>query len=447
MGMMQRRDVLRLLSLSALAVAAGGSLAACGSDAGPTERDPVTAGDVRPVSADVDRVAGDEAAVPGLVAALHATGGALYGSVAADPGTNVAISPYSVLVAMALTLNGAKGATQQQIVDLYGGADVATVNGGLNALTAHVEGLAGPVEKADGTKTELALDAANALFGQQDVTWEEPFLETLAREYGAGLQTVDYVGDTEAARGAINSWTAEQTHDKIPEIIPGGALTPDVRMVLVNTLYLKAPWETPFEKELTQSTPFTTLAGESVQVPMMDGGGPTGVPAASGDGWVAAQLAYAGAATAMTIVLPDEGRFEEVEADLVAGALPGYLSALRPQMVVLKVPRWTFRTQAPLDGPLAALGVVDVFDHATADLSAMTRDESLYVGAVLHEVFIAVDEEGTEAAAATAVMAVATSMPVVDLELVADRPFLFVIHDVEHGTPLFVGRVLDPTAG
>ncbi|CAN5608490.1 serpin family protein [soil metagenome] len=446
--MMQRRDVLKLLSLSTLALAGGGVLAACGSDSSAGGGGGGTGADgVRLVSADVPRASGDPAAIAGMVAALHASGGSLLGSVGTAQAGNLALSPYSVLVAMALTVNGAVGETRDQLLGLYGGADTDTVNGGFNALTAHIESLSGEVEKRDGTKTDLALDAANALFGQQGVTWEEPFLEALAREYGAGLQTVDYEGDTEAARGAINSWTAEQTRDKIPTIIPAGALDAMTRLVLVNTLYLKAPWEEPFEKGLTETLPFTLVDGSQVQVPLMHTSGPVYAPYATGDGWAAVQLAYAGGEVAMTVVLPDEGRYADIEADVVSGALPDYLSALAPGEVTVQLPSWTFRTQAPLKAALEALGVEVAFDPDSADFSAMTTEEQLFVAAVLHEVYIAVDEEGTEAAAATAVMLGATSAPVEPLELVADRPFLFVIHDVEHGTPLFLGRVLDPSQG
>ena len=447
--MMQRRDVLRLVSLSALAVAGGAALAACGgatTDApGPRVVDPVAAGAVQPISADMARVAGDEQAVPAMVAVMHTAGGRIFGSVGrARANGNVAISPYSVLVAMALTLNGAEGTTLAQLAGLYGDGDPATINGGLNALTAHIESLSGSVEKRDGTETELVLDAANELFGQQGVTWQEPFLETLATQYGAGLQTVDYA-DPKAAAAAINGWTAEQTRDKITEIVPAGALDAMTRLVLVNTLYLKAPWETPFVTSLTSDQPFTRLDGSTVQVPMMDAGSAGGYLAGVGDGWSAVQLGYAGRRVAMTLLLPDADRYDEIEADVATGGLPDYLGALRSMQAVVRVPPWTFRTQAGLDQALADLGVVDAFDPTRADFSAMTVEEELFVSGVLHEVFIAVDEEGTEAAAATAVLVGIASAPAIDLEFVADRPYLFVIHDVEHGTPLFLGRVLDPT--
>ncbi len=179
---------------------------------------------------------------------------------------------------------------------------------------------------------------------------------------------------------------------------------------------------------------------------MMQSPGAIEAPTAGGDGWSAVQLAYAGRGVAMTLVLPDEGRYDEVEAAVVGGGLPAYLDALEARPVNVRLPSWTFRTQSPLRPALEALGVVAPFDPGTADFSALTAEEQLYVAAVLHEVFIAVDEDGTEAAAATAVVAGATSAPVDDLRFVADRPYLFVIHDVEHGAPLFLGRVLDPTA-
>lgn len=437
---MNRRDLLKLLSLSTLAVAAAPLLSGCGAD----EPAPgVTIEGVDLVAADVPRAAGDPGAIAAVVAAMHATGGALLGTLGAGEQGNVAISPYSVAAALALTANGARGRTLAQLAPVLGGTrGIEEVNGGLNALTSHVESLAGPVEKSDGTRTELALDAANAVFGQQGTTWERPFLETLAASYGAGMNTVDWTGATEAARGAVNAWTAEQTADRVEEILPEGSVTTDTRLVLVNTVYLKAPWDRPFDTDRTEDGPFALLDGSSVEVPLMSSAEPTGDAYAEGDGWAAARLPYAGEGVAMTVVVPDAGRFAEVEADLVARGASGYLDALQADRVVVTLPSWTFRFHRSLVAGLKALGVEDLFDSA-ADLSAMTTDERLLVSGVEHEVFIAVDEEGTEAAAATAVVVGATSAPL-SVELVVDRPFLFVVHDVEHGTPLFLGRVVDP---
>ncbi|MCW2813266.1 MAG: Serpin [Nocardioides sp.] len=437
---MDRRDVLKLLSLSALAVTAGPLLAGCGEDragGGASGRG------VELVAADVPRAAGDEAAVPGVVAAMHATGGRLFGSLGAQTQDNLAISPYSIAVALALTANGAAGETRKQLELVFGGAGIEEVNAGLNALTVHVESLAGEVRKSDGTRTELELDSANALFGQRRVEWQQPFLETLAASYGAGMNAVDWAEDTEGARAAVNAWTAERTRDKVGEILPAGAVDRDTRLVLVNTLYLKAPWEEPFEKSLTQEGAFTLLDGSTVDVPLMRGDEGTADAFARGDGWTAARLPYAGGRMAMTVVLPEAGAWADVEAAVVAGGAADYLDALQPSGVQLTLPRWTFRFHGSLVDGLEAMGVELPFSAGSADLSAMTEEVELYLSGVEHEVFIAVDEEGTEAAAATAVVASLTSAPVLE-PFVVDRPFLFVIHDVERGTPLFLGRVLDP---
>ena len=444
--MIERRELLKLIGLAALAVAGSSTLGACQS-ADDTSGEQGEAEQVDLVRSDAERIAGDPEAALRLAEALQVSGGRLYGAVATaageGPAGNLAISPYSVLVALALTLNGAVGETQQQLVDLYEGADVATINSGLNELTRQVAGLAGPTTKADGTDTEVVIDAANALFGQAGLGFEQGFLDTLAEHYGAGLQTVDYVGETEVARQGINAWTAEQTRDKIPEILAEGDVDPLTRLVLVNTLYLKAPWERPFQQRLTAPTRFTLLDGSDVEADLMQSDLST-LPAAVGDGWQAAQLSYAGGGLAMTVLLPAAGRFAEIEADVIDMGVGAYLEAMTPTMALVRLPRWTFRTQAPLKGPLLGLGVEDAFDPGRADLSAMTAEEELHLTAVAHEVFIAVDEEGTEAAAATAVVSGTTSAPVVELELTADRPFLFVIHDVALGTPLFLGRVTDP---
>ncbi len=441
--MLDRRALLRALSLSALAVGASSLMAGCGDEPGASETTP-PAGDTALglVSSDVKRAEGRDAAVPAAAASLHALGAGLYGQLATTAG-NLALSPYSVAVALAMTQNGAVGETRDQMLDVLS-ADADELNPGLNALTVHIESLAGPQERADGTKAEIELAAANALFGQQSMTFEQPFLDALARDYGAGMRTVDYERATEAARTAINEWTAEQTHDRIEEIIPSGVLDALTRLVLVNAIYLKAPWERPFEKTLTVDGPFHLEDGSTVTVPMMR---PSDGPVAlgRGDGWQAVPMPYAGGRLAMTVVLPDAGRLADVEALVVAGGLPEILASPKPEGVGLLLPKWTFRTEAPLRDALMALGMTLPFEAGRADFSAMTSEADLYIAAVLHQAFIAVDEDGTEAAAATAVVIRTTSAPQ-ETPVVVDRPFLFVIHDVEHATPLFVGRVSDPSA-
>ncbi len=433
--MLSRRELLRAGTLGGLVVAAPGLLAGCSDGGSPPPED--AADGIRLVSSDVARVAADPAAIGTGAGSVLALGAGLYGQLVGSPG-NLALSPYSAAVALGMTVNGAVGATRDEMLGVLAASDTDSLDDGLNALTSYVESLAGPVPDMD--DAEIALASANQLFGQAGFEWQEPFLDALARSFGAGLREVDYAGATEKARTAINGWTAEQTHDRIPEIIQEGAIDDLTRMVLVNALYFKAPWSTPFEVDATTDEEFHLGDGSTASVPMMHGSTGYG----EGDGWRAAHLSYAGGTLAMTVVLPDEGREQDLDALVGGGGLPELFVAASGE-VDLSLPRWKFLANAPLKDALIGLGMTAAFDDSAADFSAMTTEADLVVTDVLQQVFIAVDEAGTEAAAATAVLAGVTSAPVDTPEpLVVDRPFLFVIHDVENGTPLFLGKVVDP---
>jgi serpin B len=434
------RDTLRLLALATLATTCA-TLTGCGEEGASS-----SAG-TKLVAADVDRSSGSPDDVDAVVTAVHGLAGGLYGRLAKADG-NLALSPYSVAVALAMTRNGAAGGTAEEMSTVLGleavGLDLDAFNGGINALTQAVGGLAGTFDRPDDDPAEIALDSANALFGDQSVTWNEEFLGELARSYGAGMQAVDYVADAEAARTAINGWTAERTHNRIPEIVPEGAIGDLTRLVLVNALYFKAPWAKELEESATSPRPFEVPGQDSVQVDTMAG---IVEPASygAGDGWQAARLPYFGGTLAMTVVLPDAGAMAAVEEAVSGGGLRDILMAPEPQAVQLLLPKWTFSSGSALKQVLTELGMPTAFDPDSADFSAMTADggTDLHVDDVVHQTFIAVDEHGTEAAAATAVLMGTTSMPET-VDFVVDRPFLFVIHDTAHLTPLFLGRVTDP---
>ncbi len=435
--MLSRRELVRAGMLGGLVVAAPGIFAGCSDEDDPTR---TADSEIRLVSSDVDRAAADPAAIDTGAASALALGAGLYGHLV-GAGGNLGLSPYSAAVALGMTVNGAMGTTRDEMLEVLAASDTASLDDGLNALTAYVESLAGPVPHVDGA--EIALASANQLFGQADYPWKQPFLDTLASSFGAGLREVDYIAAPEKARIAINGWTAEQTHDRIPEIIPEGAVDDLTRLVLVNALYFKAPWAEPFEKHATTDDVFHLADGSTVAVPTMHGTAGYG----EGDGWRAARLSYAGGTLAMTVVLPDEGREGELD-ELVAGdGLPDLVSSASGE-VALSLPRWTFLARAPLKEALVGLGMPAAFDAngEEADFSGMTTSENhLLITDVLQQVFIAVDEAGTEAAAATAVVVGLESAVVQEPEpLVVDRPFVFVIHDVAHGTPLFLGKVVDP---
>lgn len=430
-----------MLRLAVLAAAGSPLMTACG-EGDDAARRPGPRTTIGLVSSSSARSTGVPEAIPEVLRALSGFAGDLYGRLASGQ-QNLVFSPYSAAVALAMTLPGANGRTATEIRQVLGVTDDARFHGGLNALTRHVEGLAGPQERADGSTARVALDAANQLFGQDGVGWEPDFLDALAREYGAGLRTVDYQQAHEQARTLINAWVADRTHDRIPQLVPAGALDALTRLVLVNALYLKAPWEVPFEKSLTALMPFHRPDGSKVEVETMVQ--PTLAGAVTrGDGWSAGRLPYAGGALAMTLVLPDPGRLGEVERSIAAGGLPALIAEGRPALLDLRLPRWTFRTQAPLKSVLQHLGMRAAFQPREADFRSMTTEDlDLSVSDVLHEGFVAVDEDGTEAAAATAVVIRTTSAPVAE-PFHVDRPFVFVIHDVERGAPLFLGKVSDP---
>jgi serpin B len=431
--MLTRRDSLRLLGLAALA---GSPLvAACANQA----RHPTSTGHIRLVGADVPRAAGDSAAIPEVVTGVGDFTGDVWGLLA-KPVDNLAISPFSIAVALAMTANGAVGRTQSQMLDVLHIQSLPTFNDGLDALTRGLAALAGPVTLSDGSKGQIDLTIADQLFGDHSVTWQQAFLATLARQYGASMRTVDFRDDPEAASALINDWTSTQTHDRIPQILPAGVVDSSTRLVLVNALYFKAPWSTPFVKESTTRSTFTRADGSTVTVDLMNGDPNGDIRYVQGGHYQGARLPYSGGSLAMTVALPDPGREDDVLRELMTGGLGNRGQA----QLALSLPRWTFRTPSNLVPPLEQLGMTQAFSTG-ADFSGMTTTARLDISFLLHQAFVSVDEDGTEAAAATAV-GMQTSAVQETRKLVIDRPFLFVIHDTAHGTPLFVGRVADPTA-
>jgi serpin B len=430
--MLTRRQTLQALGAAGLAAPL---LTACGG----ADSTPDRAGDagLRLVKADVAQSAGDPQAVPGVVDAMRALTRDLWDVVGASR-ENLALSPYSIAVALAMTANGAAGPTQRQMLDVLHVGSLARENAGLAALTQTLAALAVRVDLGGGQHADIALASANQLFGDRQTTWGAPFLTVLGKEYGAGMRTVDFRNHPDAGRVAVNRWTAGQTHDRIPQILPPGSVDPTTRLVLVNALYFKAAWAQPFEKAATQQGTFRTADGSRVEVPMMTNT-PRDAVYLSGPHHTAARLPYVGGTLAMTLALPDPGHEADALADVLAGLTGNGDAGVR-----VSVPRWTFRSPTDLRQPLIDLGMVRAFGGG-ADFSPMSPTDPLYVHDVLHQAFIAVDEAGTEAAAATAVVMDEASGVLGGHELVLDRPFLFVVHDIAHGTPLFVGRVADPS--
>lgn len=389
---------------------------------------------------DVVRVEADPAAAELVAESVRAFTADLFGVMGRSDTGNLACSPYSVMVALAMTRAGARGDTVRELDAVLHAPASGDLDAGLNSLDQVISSRSRTVV-VDGQEVSVLVQGANSLWGQRGVTWLPEFLATLGRHYGAGMLTVDYAGATEQARQAINAWVSERTRARIPELLLPGHLSPQTRLTLVNALYFNAPWWDPFVGE-TPDAPFTLLDGTVVRTRQMYSSiRPMGW--AQGDGWEAVDLSYAGGELAMAVVVPEVGRFAEVEGSCDGAWLGRLLTGFVSEMVQVRMPPWTFRVRAELKAALTALGMTTAFT-ADADFSGMTQDEWIGVDEVAHETFIAVDRKGTEAAAATAVIINQPSIPKVRAVVTADRPFLFVIHDVATATPLFIGRVMDP---
>ena len=419
-----------LFKISAVSAALSLLLSACG----PSPSASIAKSGLQRVTAP-DTPPGD---IQALVDNNNAFAFDLYRSLQAQDG-NLFYSPYSISLALAMTYAGARGTTESQMAQTLHFLSQDQLHPSFNALDLQ---LAERGKAQTDEETPLQLNIANAVWAEQTYPFLQSFLDTIALNYGAGIRLADFINQYEAVRKEINTWVSDQTQDKIKDLIPEGVLSSDTRMALVNAIYFKADWLHPFEADGTQDMPFHPLDGSDVTVPMMNHG--TFIPYAKGDGWQAIELAYQGETAAMDIIVPDEGRFEEVGSSLDYETASAILSNLQPTSVTLSLPKFKFESEFGLADQLKALGMPDAFDPDIADFSGMSERNDLYISAVLHKAFVAVDEKGTEAAAATAVIVGVTSAPVFDVTLTIDRPFIFLIRDIPTGQILFVGRVLNP---
>ncbi|NBD36860.1 MAG: serpin family protein [Chloroflexi bacterium] len=352
---------------------------------------------------------------------------------------NLFFSPYSISTALAMTYAGARGETETQMAEtLHFTLSQEELHPAFNALDMALE----PGE--DVTDEEFILHIANSLWAEKEYDFREAFLELLARHYGAGLRLVSFKTAPEDARQAINEWVSDQTEEKIQDLIPKGGVTDLTRLVLANAIYFNAKWTHPFPKENTQDGAFTLLDGSEVEAPMMAWNKPQMIPHAQGANYQAIELPYRGGEASMVIIVPDAGEFEAFEQGLSGEQLESILSEMETRGVALTMPKFEYKSSFSLADTLAEMGMPDAMDEERADFSGMDGTRRLLITDVFHKAFVAVDEEGTEAAAATAVVVGIESMPVTDVELTVDRPFIYLIRDTRTGSVLFLGRVMHP---
>ena len=354
---------------------------------------------------------------------------------------NLFYSPYSISLALAMTYAGARSETAQQMAEALNFAlSQEGLHPAFNSLDLALASRGQNVRIDQGTKFQL--NVANSIWGQQGFEFLDEFLDRLAENYGAVMRLVDFVRAPEESRVLINRWVEEQTEDRIEDLIPAGVINDLTRLILTNAIYFNASWLEPFEAENTADGTFFRLDGSEATVPMMHQSLRT--VHAAGQDYQAVELHYVGGELSMIIILPDSGRFESFEAQLSAARLAEIIDGLSDTQVTLTLPEFEFESEFGLSDALKELGMPVAFTEA-ADFSGMDGRQDLLIQDVRHKAFVSVDEKGTEAAAATAVVVGVTSMPR-SATMVVDAPFIFLIRDRVSGSVLFLGRVLDPSA-
>lgn len=353
------------------------------------------------------------------------------------PAGNQVFSPGSITLAMAMTWAGARGETAAQLARPFGFDD-----------STHA-GAAGLIHAYNQDGSPLAV--ANRLYGEQDFDLRAEFVALAQARYAAPFEGVDFRGDAEGAREHINRWVANRTHDRIEDLLTPGAVDGDTRLVLVNAAYFLGHWATPFMHEATRPEPFQATATDEFRVPMMNHR--LHAQSATVDGARILSLPYEGDRFAMVFVLPEERHgLAALERRIDAAQWERFMAALQVREAIVAIPRFEVALEPSLSlvASLQQMGVTHAFDPTRSDFTGMAEPlpnvGPLVVGNVLHQAFLRVDEAGTEAAAATAVIVSEAAAPAPEpiFFFRADEPFLFALRDQQSGMILFLGRVTDP---
>lgn len=356
---------------------------------------------------------------------------------------NLFYSPYSISLALAMTYAGARGETEEQMAGtLHYTLPQDNLHRSFNFLDHILESRAEPEEWSE--TGGFKLNIANSLWGQEGYKFLPEFTDLLGKNYGAGLRTVDFAREPDASVKKINQWVEEKTEDKIQDLLSTADIIPELtRLILVNAIYFNASWALPFEEDLTEDDYFNLPDGDRVLVPMMRQ--TEYLRHRVADGYKAVMLPYNGRDLGMLIIMPDEGEFEKFEKSFDTNIVNELQNQMSNDEVRLTMPKFAYESSFRLTDALANMGMPSAFG-SQADFSGMDGTHELFIGNVIHKAVVDVDEEGTEAAAATAVVMfgaaeMAEPEPVV---IRIDRPFIFLIRDFQTGTILFVGRVLNP---
>lgn len=364
----------------------------------------------------------------------NAFGLALYTKLSGEKG-DLFFAPASLSTALAMTYAGARGATADEMAKAL---RITLEPERLHrAFGAWVRDLSGSTKTAG-----VELRASNRLWGQKGYEFLSPFVTLLNDRYGAGFEELDFLGNAEASRAAINQWTQSKTEDKIKDLLAPGVIKPNTKLVLTNAIYFKGAWESRFKKEDTATEPFLADGKRKTNVPMMHQSG--AFRYAERDGVQCLEMPYAGRSIAMDLLLPATPTgLGDLEKKLSVESLSGFIDALTAVKIEVAVPRFKVEREVELSSALKAMGMTSAFG-AKADFSGMSGKGDLFLSAVVHKAYADVNEEGTEAAAATAVIATRKNGHSKPKSFKADHPFVLVIRDVGTGAILFLGRVTAP---
>lgn len=407
-------------------------LSACGPSASVSIAESSKSRDKSPQVAD--------SALEDLVNGNNAFALDIYNSLRAENG-NLILSPYSMSLALAMTYAGARGETEAQMAKAMHFLPQEKLHPAFNSLDLALEKK--PIN-LDKDQEPLRINIANSIWAEKTMPILPAYLDTIAVNYGTGIYQADFLNKPNDERVNINNWVSDQTEEKIKDLLPDGAVNPDTRMVLVNAIYFKADWLRKFDVNSTFDGTFHLLDGGEVKTSMMSDTLYDPLYT-EGDSYQAMEFPYAGETAAMDVILPSEGNFETFEASFNKDVYDEIVNGLQvTQTVRVNLPKFKFTRGFNLSDALINLGMVDAFDREVADFSGMTGNKDLFIGNVIHKAFVAVDEEGTEAAAATAVIMEGTGAVRQDVVFIADRPFIFIIRDTVNGQILFIGRVLNP---
>ncbi len=412
------------------ALAATATLAGCGGGSAPAVHQPTLSG------TDLSKVSLTASEIDSLSAADGRFATALFSKLVDGQSDNVVMSPASVAICLEMAYAGARGKTAAEMANVLRVDGVSPLQ--VAAAAAHFHDALAPLAT---DKNEL-LSIANKVWVQSGFPLVPSYDAAMRTGFGAGLQRTDFVKDPEGARNAINADIAAATRDKIQDLIPEGLIDDTTRLVLTNAVYLHAKWAHPFDPDETMPRPFHLTDGQTTNPQTLHEAAT--LEYVRDEGYQAVRLPYAGGRLAMTILLPD-GALGPLEDQLVTRGLAALMSSAKPTDLTLDLPKFKYTWSHDLHETLAALGMPTAFSDA-ADFSGISR-EPLKIAFVQHKAFVAVDEKGTEAAAATAGGMVALSLRVAQTptEMRVDHPFLFAITDTTTGLPLFIGQVTNPT--